>query len=138
MTELQEYYPGSSRKQKQYEEPEPEKPELDALPSLGPPHYYLVNNQPVALYKIGSLAKALNRKSVTVRKWEQEGIIPLSPYKMPSHDSRGQRRLYSLNQIESLRRVAYEEDVLYPNAAGQWKHIEKTNFKSRAAKAFST
>ena len=137
MTEITEFYPGSSRKKRQYTEPEPEKPELDELPDLGKPSYYLVNNQPMALYRIGSLARALNRRSVTVRKWEQEGIIPVSAYKMPGRDSRGQRRLYSKEQIETLRRIAYEEGVLLPNEGGQWKHIEKTNFKERAAKAFS-
>jgi hypothetical protein len=137
VTEFQEFYPGSSRKKKTYEEPEPEKQELDELPELGTPTYYLVNNQPLALYRIGSVARALNRQSVTIRKWEREGIIPVSPYKMPSHDSRGQRRLYSREQIEALRQIAYEEDVLYPGTGGKWKHIEKTQFKEKAAKAFN-
>jgi hypothetical protein len=138
VTELQQYYPGSNRKKRQYEEPEPEKPELDDLPDLGKSHYYLVNNQPLALYRIGSIARALNRKSVTIRKWEQEGVIPVSPYKMPGVDPRGQRRLYTKEQIESLRQIAYEEGVLYPNEQGRWKHIETTNFKAKAAKAFNT
>lgn len=97
----------------------------------------MVNNQPLALYRIGSVAIALNRKSVTIRKWETEGIIPVSPYKMPSHDSRGQRRLYSKAQIEALRQLAYEEGILYPNEGGKWRHIETTQFKARAAKIFN-
>lgn len=136
MTELQEFYPGSSRKKKGYEESEEPVIELDELPELGKPHYYMVNNQPVALYNIGSLARALNRKPVTIRKWESEGYIPVSPYKMPARDSRGQRRLYSREQIESLRQIAYDEGILYPGGGGQWRHIEKTQFKLKASKAF--
>jgi hypothetical protein len=134
---LTEYYPGSSRKKRQYEESEPEKPELDELPELGKPTFYLVNNQPLALYRIGAVARALNRKPVTIRKWESEGYIPVSPYKLPGRDSRGQRRLYSKEQIESLRQIAHEEGILYTSAGGQWKHIEKTQFKDKAAKAFN-
>lgn len=132
-----EWYPGSTRKRKQYSEPEPVKPPIGDLPELGKPHYYLVNNVPTALYKIGSVARALNRASVTIRKWEQEGVIPVSPYKMPSRDERGHRRLYSREQIESLRQIAYDEGVLHPSEGGKWKHIANTNFKERAAKAFS-
>jgi MerR HTH family regulatory protein len=137
LDDFTEFYPGSSRKKRQYEEPEPEKPELDELPELGKPQYYLVNNQPLALYKIGAVARALNRKSVTIRKWETEGFIPVSSYKMPGRDNRGQRRLYSKEQIEQLRKIAYEEDILYPGPGGKWRHIEKTNFKYKAAKAFN-
>lgn len=137
MTEFQEYYPGSSRKKREYVELEPEKPELDELPNLGKPRYYMVNNQPVELYNIGGLSRALNRKSVTIRKWEAEGTIPVSPYKMPSSDSRGQRRLYSLTHIKALRQLAYEEGILYPQEGGKWKHIETTNFKERASKIFA-
>lgn len=136
--EFQEFYPGSSRKKREYEELEPEKPELDELPELGSPSYYLVNNQPLALYRIGAVARALNRKSVTIRKWESEGYIPVSPYKLPGRDNRGQRRLYSRQQIETLRQLAYDEGILYPSASGKWKHLEKTQFKEKAAKVFQT
>ena len=131
------FYPGSSRKRKEYDdEPEVIPIEEEEPLDLGKPKYYLVNNQPTALYKIGAVAKALNRKPVTIRRWETEGIIPNSPYKMPSHDDRGQRRLYTLGQIEALRTIAQEEGLLYPSAGGQWKKIEQTAFKEKARKAF--
>ena len=139
MTSSESWYPGSNRKKKDYTEhvTEPVKAPLEELSELGKPHYYLVDNTPTALYKIGDVARALNRSPVTIRKWESEGTIPVSPYKMPSHDERGQRRLYTKDQILALRRVAYEEGVLHPGPGGKWKSIESTAFKIKAKKAFN-
>ena len=134
MTEL---YPGSSRKRKVYAEEEPVKPKLEDLLELGKPKYYLLNNKPTPLYRIGALARALNRKTVTIRKWEQEGVIPMSPMMSSSFDQRGKRRLYTKEQIESLRNIAYEENILHPSANGKWRSITDTQFKQKAAKAFS-
>lgn len=60
-------------------------------------------------YTVGELAKALNRKAVTVRMWEQHGWIPKVKYRttppagtqLPGKPSKG-RRLYSRGQVELL------------------------------------
>jgi hypothetical protein len=96
----------------------------------------LVNGQPQELYPLGAVARALNRQPVTVRKWESEGVIPRSPFILPSRDPRGQRRLYSKEHIMALRRAADEEGLLTPSANGKWKSIEETNFRERALKVF--
>lgn len=128
------YYPGSKKTRKQYdgELPEPVEEELD----LGKPRTYLLQGKPVELYPLGAVARALNRQPVTVRKLEQEGVIPRATMILPSHDERGTRRLYTREQIEGLRQVAQEEGVLNPNTNGKWKSIENTNFREKALKVF--
>lgn len=133
-------YPGSNRKVKDYSNYQPQVEDqslsLPPLPDLGKPKHYMVGTQVVPLYRIGALAKALNRKPVTVRKWEDQGVIPNPPMLAASHDVRGKRRLYTLEQIEELRRIAHEEGILSPGDGGKWKDISKTNFASKAATAF--
>lgn len=135
---MTEFYPGSKRQKRSYEGQNKEMVAKDPVEDLylGKPKTFLLNGQPVELYPLGALARALNRSTVTVRKWEQEGILPTSPYIMPSHDPRGQRRLYTREQIESLRTVAEEEGLLEPNARGKWKSIEQTQFRDRALQVF--
>lgn len=87
-------------------------------------------------YTIGELARVLNRKSVTIRKWEADGIIPKATFIAPSGDSRGKRRLYTEAQILGLVEIAREEGILEPNARGRWYPIEKTQFRSKAIELF--
>lgn len=135
---MDEYYPGSKKSKKEYTGQE-QKPPVDDIPlDLGKAKLVLVNGQPKELYPLGAVARALNRQPVTVRKWESEGIIPVSPFILPSHDPRGQRRLYSKEHIMGLRQAAEEEGVLQPNANGKWKSIEETRFRSKAMKVFTS
>lgn len=126
------FYPGSKTpiKENKYVPPAPE----DDRP--GKPRTFLVDGKPQEFYGVGDLAKALNRKSVTIRKWETDGIIPNATFILPSEDSRGRRRLYTRAQIEGLRQIAAEEGLLEPNAQGKWNAIDKTKFKSRALELF--
>jgi hypothetical protein len=96
------------------------------------------NGKEYEFFTIGDLARLLNRKPVTIRKWEAEGVIPKAVYIMPSKikDTRGIRRLYSRQQIEGLVVIAREEGVLEPNANGKWKSIEETDFRQRAYDLF--
>jgi hypothetical protein len=131
------YYPGSSRKVRQYDTDYTGDLEKDTEPlQLGKARTYLVEGKPKQLYPMGALARALNRAQVTVRKLEQEGIIPQATLKLPSHDERGTRRLYTYEQIMGLRQAAEEEGVLCPNPNGKWKAIEGTQFREKALKVF--
>lgn len=51
----------------------------------------------IDVYPIGVLAKALNRSSLTIRRWEKKGIIPDTFFT----DSRG-FRMYSMEQINII------------------------------------
>jgi len=134
---MNEFYPGSKKERKDYSQATQDVGQ-DTVEDvdLGKPKTYLVNGQPVELYPLGSVAKALNRASVTVRKLEREGIIPNATMKLPSHDERGTRRLYTYEQIMGLRKAAQEEGVLNPSDNGKWKAIEGTQFREKALKAF--
>lgn len=130
-----DFYPGSKKSRKEYDSPPKIKEDQEEL-ELGKPKVFLVNGQPQELYPLGALAIALNRKPVTIRKLEQDGIIPKASLILPSNDPRGQRRLYTRAQIEALRTVAAEEGVLEPNSNGKWKAIEGTKFREKALIAF--
>jgi hypothetical protein len=132
---MTEMYPGSKKKKKDYENA-PSVITDDNELDFGVPKTYMVGGKNVELYNLGALAAALNRRPVTVRKMEQEGIIPRAPLILPSHDERGQRRLYTKAHIDGLRLIAHEEGVLQPNVNGKWKSLESTQFRERALKLF--
>ena len=71
-----------------------------------------VAGQRVEFFQIGQVARALGRRSVTLRTWEAKGIIPQSGYIKPSPDPRGVRRLYSRAQAEAIIRLAKETGVM--------------------------
>ncbi len=136
-----ERYPGSKKLIKTFD-----KPSLSGTGFLSAsPEYILgegkkmrVGNEELEFYTIGDLARVLNRRPVTMRKWESEGVIPKAVYILPSKigDKRGVRRLYSRQQIEGLMKVAKEEGVFEPSANGKWKAIEGTDFRQRAYDLF--
>jgi hypothetical protein len=83
-------------------------------------------------FTVGQLAAALGRRSVTIRKWEREGIIPAPTFNAESSDPRGRRRLYGREQVEGIVRIAAEEGILdSPKAA-----ITKTRFTERVSELF--
>jgi hypothetical protein len=58
------------------------------------------------MYTLGSLAKALGRPTKTVRYWVENGILPTSPYRLPSKQGANGavyagRRLYSKAMVEA-------------------------------------
>ncbi len=68
-----------------------------------------VNGVDRQFFTVGELAKALNRRPVTIRMWESKGWIPKAKYRTPAPKAeqipgkalKG-RRLYSLEQVEFL------------------------------------
>jgi len=126
-------YPGSKQPLVDYDAPPAGATYLDAL--LGEP-YKTLNYRGVAtdFYSIGSLARALNRSPVTIRKWESKGVIPQPDVADPAHARvlGGQVRLYTREQIAGLRRIAAEEGILDET----WKAVRHTNFTERAYELF--
>lgn len=94
---------------------------------------YPVNGKRVQFFDIGQLAKALNRESVTLRKWEREGIIPKPTFRKKGKDIRGSRRLYTRAQVIGLIKIAIEEGVFYPHQ----RPIRETEFAAKAHKLFA-
>jgi hypothetical protein len=98
------------------------------------PRVFTIKGVESEFFQIGALAMALNRKPVTVRDWEAEGIIPKANFRTPT--PRGTnvpgkavkgRRLYSRKQIEFLIEAVrrFEIDGNKP----RW-----TEFKAHVAK----
>lgn len=134
------YYPGSKMQAKVYGDDyvSPADQEHDDLDIDWKGEVFSVGGKNIELFGIGQLASALNRRSVTIRKWETEGFIPVATYSLSGADHRGRRRLYSKEQIMGLRRLAADEDLLYPNANNKWKSVYATDFKRKATELFKS
>ena len=55
-------------------------------------------------YKIGELARELDRSTLTIKKWEEIGLIPKA-----KRDSRGWR-YYTDNDIREIKTILREHD----------------------------
>lgn len=134
---MTEFYPGSKQKVKVFNPAKKTAPVEDSRElDLGRGKDFVVKGKITPLYTVGSLAVALNRSPITLRKWEAEGVIPAAPFILPSDDKRGQRRMYSMEHLLGLRKIAQEEGVLNPSAHGKWKDINKTQFTGKAVELF--
>lgn len=94
---------------------------------------YAVNGVPQKFYTVGSLAKVLNRSTVTIRSWESKGWIPPASFRTPTPNGeqapgkavRG-RRLYSEAQLVFLVEAAMTYKIDHPkehNWDGFRRHI---------------
>jgi Mn-dependent DtxR family transcriptional regulator len=98
------------------------------------PFIFLVGGEEKEFFSIGQLGKALgNRSTVTLRKWEREGILPKSPYTKPSDDPRGRRRMYTRDMVEGLVKIAKEEGVWLPDKG---RRLTETLFQQKAVNLF--
>lgn len=111
-------------------EPSPEYGEADVL--LGTPVLLSHQGEVREFFPIGSLAAALNRSVVTIRKWEKKGLLPKPRFGMPTAALGGRVRLYTRDQIVALRDIALEEGLLDDLT----KPVTRTEFKARAFDAF--
>jgi hypothetical protein len=130
-------YPGSKQTRKQYQQglPGAVTPGKDGSPgSLGTPRLFTAGARDVEMFTVGQLARAVGRKSVSIRRWEQEGIIPAAPFfkRGIDNDARGQRRYYSRAHVEGIMRIAEEEGILYDLR----KIIAETKFSERVHALF--
>lgn len=92
------------------------------------------------LFTVGQLAKALGRKAVTIRMWENQGWIPKATYRtpppagqqIPGKPTKG-RRLYSVEQLKLLLEAATQFKIDDP-ARSDWdgfrQHI-KNNWTTK-------
>lgn len=99
-----ELYPGSSREIG--DRPEPE------LTDWGKPVMMTDRGVLTEFYTVGQLAAALHRSSVTVRKWERLGYIPIATFRTAGQVRQKARRLYSRAQLEIIVSIAYDEGLM--------------------------
>lgn len=106
----------------------PVDPEWDASPKI-----MKLKGEDTEFFPIISLARALGRKSVTVRSWEAKGWLPLSMYRTPAPKKmyiEGKKpmgqRLYTRAQIEAVVAAATECGALDPSIKSpDWKLFTK-------------
>jgi len=126
-----EYYPGTRRRiapgPAESAEP-PVEPDPDAWDAHPRPHQ--IGGVEVLFYPIGALAKALNRKPVTIRMWEQSGVLPRSLFRSRHDQGAGKARLYPRMLIEGLIKIA-EDEGLFDGAP-----IASTRFTPRAIELY--
>jgi hypothetical protein len=113
-SELDAYYPGSKRKRREPAAPK-EKPFSDWEDEFF--EKTLPNGEKVNMYTLGSLAKALNRSTKTLRLWMDEGKLPTSPYRLPSTTGKNGkeyagRRLYSKRMVEATVEIFASSGLL--------------------------
>lgn len=132
-----EHYPGSKRKRRESipmrrSRLRAEREEVraneswDARPWLK----HLPDGREVEMFPIGALAKALQRNSVTIRRWIRLGLLPRASYQTrPLAGTRGDagRRLFTRRQIEGIAQVAKEEGLLGDNPP----RMQNTRFTQR-------
>lgn len=106
--EDEERYPGSRQRRRERPRPEPRTGVYGDEPWDHRPLKLIVGGVEHEFFTIGDVAKALNRKPVTIRSWERKGVMPKARFR----DKR-QRRLYSRRQIEGLIEIAESEAVLF-------------------------
>lgn len=128
-----EYYPGTSTQitvREAVPTPKNAGGELFSRPRTG----YQINGRPFECYAIGVLARALDdRKPVTVRMWEREGLLPRTNFRSSKVQGGGKARLYTREQIEGIVEIAKEEGI-YPRDSKV--SIKFTNFTARVTALF--
>lgn len=126
-----EYYPGTRRRIVPA-------PEQTTAPAAAPdpdawdahPRVHQINGVEVSFYPIGALAKALHRKPVTIRMWEQTGVLPRSLFRSRHDQGAGKARLYPRMLVEGLIEIAQDEGLF------DGVPIASTRFTARAVELY--
>lgn len=110
-------YPGRRKpKNREPSKPPPEDTEVwDAKPV-----YYMVGGEKREFFTIGHLAAALDYSVQSIRAWEQQGVLPRTPFRSPrtrrpvaAGKSNKGRRLWTREQVEGIVRIAKRHRVIF-------------------------
>lgn len=83
------------------------------------PLFYVYQGEKKEFFTISNLAAALGRSPITIRSWENKGVLPKSPYrsprprgtKLPGVEAKG-KRLWTREQIAGILSIASQEGVI--------------------------
>lgn len=97
----------------------PVAPVPDVVPWDDNPLFYVYKGEKKEFFTISSLSVALGRSPVTIRSWENKGMLPKSPYrspkpkggKLPGVEQKG-KRLWTREQIDGILSIASQEGVI--------------------------
>jgi len=122
-----DFYPGSKTPVKDYtREKYGPPPETDLLPDPA------VQADGTDYWTLGALALLLERSVVTLRRWEVNGDLPRTPWRLAARTTHGMQRLYTRAMLEGLAKIAYEEGLI----ANTRRKLSTTNFRKRAHDLF--
>ncbi len=68
-----------------------------------------VGEKIITLVTVGEVAAALGRTPRTIIGWEHTGLIPPAPFRTSSGDEHLRRRLWPVELVKALQRVAEQE-----------------------------
>lgn len=121
------FYPGSKTPVKDYlRQQYGPAPGEDLLPA---PH---VVSGGVCYWTLGTLALLLDRSMTTLRRWEANGDLPETPWRLSARTRHGEVRLYTREMLTGLVKIAYEEGLL----AHHQRKLSVTKFTRRAHDLF--
>lgn len=108
------------RKPANRDKPKPEAPVWDDKPVK-----YMVGTEEREFFTIRHVAVAFGRSVQTIRAWENQGVLPKSPYRSPKPRKetvpgvavKG-RRLWTREQIVGMIRIAQEMGVIFDQPKG--------------------
>ena len=93
---------------------------------------YTIDGVELEMFTNGFIGKLLNREAQTIRKWEQQGIIPQATYRNASN-----RRMYTKNQVLAIvncvRKYELKQGTPIPK---EFVEEVKDEFKRATAKDF--
>jgi hypothetical protein len=96
------------------------------------PIKYMFKGGEREFFTISHLAAALGKSVVTIRSWEQKGVMPPTPYRsprprggmLPGKPTKG-KRLWTREQIKGILEIAESEGVIL-NGKPPTKHFAQT------------
>lgn len=112
--------PGRRKPANRDQPPKPKAPEWDDKPVR-----YIVKGVEREFFTIRHVAMALGRSVQSIRAWENQGVLPKSPYRSPKPRKetvpgvavKG-RRLWTREQIMGMIRIAQEMGVIFDKPGG--------------------
>lgn len=85
-----------------------------------------VNGKFQEMYTIEEIANRLGRQPQTVRKWEKQGLLPVSQYKIDNNRRfGGYTRLYTLEQVIGIVDVIEHNNFVQGTNAADRKKISQ-------------
>lgn len=133
LDKFKDLLPGKREPVNRHTEPE------QALPWDEKSTNFKYNGVDTEFFTIANVSLALQRAPVTIRAWENRGLLPKSPYRspkprretIPGRSPKG-KRLWTRDQIEGMLRIAREENVILNGKSPNQR------FAARVAQLFTT
>ena len=86
---------------------------------------FTIHGHQLVLYPIRTLADECGKSAITLRKWEQKGVLPSAPFRDGSNN-----RLYSFEHIALVQHLIGKHNLM------TGVHFRKTNFAKDALSGF--